>query len=183
VLFTAWMKLHAGDEMHVQPLCRRQCISSVMQPLIVSGGKALVEMQIRGISWYWSLIKGVRDQPRVLHGAEHSAHETIVVACSQALAKACLKGFSRAEFRRVARSQVAKLGEFGARRPAHVDVYVSEVVTILISVPIAVGKGGAHKDRAGPRLGQMRFGRRRLRNRNVGQKQEKQRNKDVHAGP
>src|SRR5215470_7598850 len=133
VLFTAWMKLHAGDEAHVEPLCRRQCISCVMQTLIVSGGKSLVEIEVRGIIGCWSLINSVRDQPHVLHSAKHSAHETIVVACSQAFAKACFKGFSSAEFRRVVRSHVAKLREFGARGTPHVDVYVSKVVAVLIS--------------------------------------------------
>src|SRR5262249_31460256 len=141
VLFVVWMKLHTGDEMHVELLCRRQCLTRVVQPLIVSRGNSLVEIEVGGISGCRMLVKSVRDQPQVLHRTEHPAHKTIVVACSQALMKACFKRLSRAEFRHIVWRQVAKLGEFGARLAAHVDVYVSQVITVLVSVAIAVGKG------------------------------------------
>jgi len=74
-----------------------------------------------------------------------------------------------------------KLGEVGARLPVHVRVHIPHVISLFITVAVAVGKGRAQKDYGGSRFSHVQIGRACGGCRDIAKKEEQQREKNVHS--
>src|SRR5947209_2953830 len=140
VLLLRRMKL-AAYKTQVNLLFQAAAFLAPIQTFSVTGGKALVEIDIARIGGCRSIAERSCDHSEGLHGAEGVAHKSIKISGFQAILKACVERFPGAELAIVSALHITELDGLGAHLPSHVDVHVAEMVARFISVPVSVGEG------------------------------------------
>src|SRR5215813_10512291 len=82
VLIFAWMELGTANQSQIQVRGCRTTSLRVVESMIVTGGKALIEINIAGIGGKRGLVERDGDKAQVINRAKRAPDKTIGVACS-----------------------------------------------------------------------------------------------------